>query len=109
MANWKHKIFLGSFFHNDEIPVDQKGRLVADALKKAFSETWLDYSHDDYDDILYEIIERFENVTGWDDVSPTEEFDIILDELYNYGDLEVAPFGQWPRNKMLWVDTYRRN
>lgn len=109
MANWQHKIFLGSFFHRDDISIEKKGLLLAKALKKAFPETWLDYSHDDYDDTLDEIIERFENVTGWDDVSPTEEFDSILSELYDFGDLEVAPFGQWPRNKMLWVDTYGRN
>jgi len=54
---------------------------------------------------LEDIIDRFDNITGFDDVSPEEEFDDVMEQLYNWADQEVEPFGMWPKNKMCWVKT----
>jgi len=43
---------------------------------------------------LEDIIDRFDNITGFDDVSPEEEFDDVMEQLYNWADQEVEPFGK---------------
>lgn len=102
MTNWKYVVELNGFWDNDDIPIEKKGKLVAEAIKRAFPLDWFDWTSENYNNDLDDITEAFENITGFDDVSPVEEFDNWMEELYNFGDTEVAPFR---RCKMAWIKT----
>lgn len=97
MARWKYKVSIKELF-NDETPPAEIGLEVAKRLRSTVPEAlW------DYDEELDDIIVAFENITGYENVTPTEEFDDILDRLYDWGDEEVEPFNQWPPNKRMWI------
>ena len=89
MANWKYKLNVSDFYHDDNLSIEEKGQRMVAAIKETFP---LDYE-------LCDVIESFDVV---DDV---EEFDNIMSSFYDWCDQEVAPFGKWPANKMCWVKT----
>lgn len=66
------------------------GASVAAILRAAFPSK-LDMDRD-YDFDLAEMVERFETITGFEGVTPTEEFDATLDEFYT-----------WVDNNRVWV------
>ena len=39
-------------------------------------------------------------------VKTVKRFDAVLARLYDWADVEVRPFGEWPRNAQCWVDTF---
>lgn len=104
MANWTHKINLAGIFNNDAFDIEGKGKAIASLLEKKFPKL-LDFESEQYDSQLDDIVEGFKNITGYDDTTPIEEFDNWMEEFYNWGDSEVPPFGQWPQNKMCWIET----
>ena len=104
MANFKYQLDLAPIWNNDDLSIESKGKAIASLIQKKFSKM-LDYDGDSYDDQLDDIVQAFENITGYDDTSPVEEFDTWMDELYNWGDNEIQPYDQWPRNKMCWIIT----
>lgn len=105
MANWQYRVNIKSIWETDNMTIEDKGKVVAQIIRRTFPISWLDWKSDNYDQELEQIAEAFENITGYDDVSPIEEFDDWLRALYDYGDTEVVPFGQWPPNKMAWIAT----
>ena len=86
MAQWKYKLNFSKFFHDDDFSIEQKGKLVAFSMRKTFPKSWLNWKHDNYDEELDNIIDAFDNITGFDDTSPVQEFDGWLEELYNWAD-----------------------
>lgn len=104
MANWKYKLDISDVWTNDE-PIEVKGKQIADKILATFPNDWFDFESDDYDEELDDIVDRFENITGYDDVRPVDEFDDVMAQLYDWADSEVPPFGEWPRNAMCWVST----
>lgn len=97
MANWKYKLDIkdewkacknGDITCKDLIPV------IVNKLKAL----------NIHDSELENIIDDFE-ILAEDEVDP-DEFDCIWNDLYNWADQEVAPFGKYPRNKMMWINTF---
>lgn len=105
MANWKYRLDIRGIWANDELDISQKGKMIAREIKRIFPESWFDFASDDYDSALDDIVEAFDNITGYDDVSDVEEFDEWMDVLYDYADQEIAPYGKFPVNRMMWVMT----
>lgn len=103
MANWKHVLDISDIW-DAGLEMDDLGRRIATRLTNEF-ESILDDELDNFDEELEEIIYRFNSITGYDDTTPEEEFDDVLNQLYDWADQEIEPFGLWPRNKMCWVKT----
>lgn len=96
MANWKYKLKakdLWESYKGNHITASELGKLLAQRIREAAF-------YQEYKNQLEEIIDNFENV---DDI---EDFDYVLNELYDWADQEVEPLGQWPRNAMCWVETF---
>jgi len=105
MANWKYSVDIRNIWQDEEMFIGEKGKAVAAELRRVFPSSWLDWKSENYDEELDHIVQAFENITGYDDMSPVDEFDGWMSVLYDYGDAEVAPFGQMPPNKMAWIAT----
>lgn len=105
MANWKYKLNISKIWNNESISIEDKGKMIASKIRQVFPNDWFDFDSESYDQDLDEIVEAFENITGYDDVPAVEEFDDWMEQLYEWADQEVAPFGKWPRNAMCWVET----
>lgn len=102
---WVRKVDFGKFWNDNSKSVVEKGRLVAAELRAAFPAEWLDESSLHYDEELADIVWAFENISGFDDVTPVEEFDNWMEVLYDYGDTPVILKGS-KRAKELWVSTF---
>src|ERR1051326_1628756 len=99
MANWKYHLRVGvdrREYEDGKISIQELGKRFAQKIKtlpcyekeeSRFSST------DELEDCALE----FEHVQD------VEDFDDILESLYNWGDTEIAPFNCWPRNKMCWI------
>ncbi len=102
MAKWKYHLNLSRFYHSD-IPISEKGKLVADAIRKTFPAGWLDYKNDKCDNVLEEIVDQFERI--YSDEDEVDEFDFVMADLYDWADSEVVPLNKWPPNRLCWVET----
>jgi hypothetical protein len=105
MSNWRFKLKISHIWNDEAMPIEEKGKAIARVMRQTFPSYRLDENHNRYDYYLDTIINGFENITGYDDVSPVEEFDKWMGELYNWADQEVFPSSKWPQNKMCWVET----
>ena len=104
MAYWKYQLDIIKIWNDKEIPIDEKGKAIAAKIKQTFPNEWFDWESVDWNEDLEDLVKRFENITGYDEVSPIEEFDNCMDELYDFGDQQVAPW-KWPSSKMAWIAT----
>lgn len=104
MANWKYTLDIRNIWVSDKMSVEKKGKAIAVKIRQTFPKEWFDWESDEYDEDLEDLIERFENITGYDEITPVEEFDNCMDELYDFGDQHVTPW-RWPSNKMAWIAT----
>ena len=57
----------------------------------------------EYDEELKEIIYEF-GCFGEGDTK--DDFDNVLEMLYDWGDTELHPIGQWPPNRLCWIGTF---
>lgn len=98
MANWKYKIDFKSFWDDEKMSVEEKALKASKILNK-FVENHprLD---DESKDLLEDLAFQFQSVETFD------EFNDVMEQLYDWGDTEIAPFGQWPRNKNAWINTF---
>ena len=93
MANWKYKLKLVDLkdeFEADKIPLDELCKKIASRIEELPC-----YK---IDTTLQEIVMQFE-----DEIADTNDFDNILEQLYDWGDEEVKPYGKWPANKQCWI------
>ncbi len=94
MANWKYKIEMKKHMdacRNGEITVGELGL----KFKKRLEPILKSLKDEDYIDELQEIIWDFENVIDDND------FDSVLERLYDFGDYPLD--NKWPPTKMMWV------
>ncbi|MCP4394878.1 MAG: hypothetical protein GY804_11530 [Alphaproteobacteria bacterium] len=109
MAQWKYKVNIKNIWNNDTLSLAEKGVKIAKVIKRTFPDEWLDFYHENYNEELESIVEGFKNITGYDNTPPVEEFDDYMHRLYDFGDMNVAPFGMVrPKNtryKMAWIKT----
>jgi len=96
MANWQYRLNLKDLWKAKEegnITIQELGKKVAERIENlpCFKK---------YEDDLKTIIMDFETVES------VEEFDYILEELYDWGDMRLpTPQGQMQR-KMCWISTF---
>ena len=105
MANWRYTLPLKEIFEDfraDKISVAETGEKVAIAI-----ETLIMSVTDEEDDLdeytLEQIIDSFHY--GLDETSTVDDFDGIMEELYDWADMAVEPFG-YPRTCLCWVETF---
>lgn len=104
MANWKYKLNISEPWNDEHMSIENKGKAIAVKIRQTFPDKWFDFDNNAYNEEIDEIAERFDNVTGWDEISPTQEFNIIMSELYDFGDRVAPPF--FLRScKMVWIET----
>lgn len=97
MSNWKYKLKIKDEWeklNNDKITRSEFSQIVISKLE-AFNIT----DDEELDDIIFDL-ELIDNDTT------TVEFDWIWNDLYNWADQEVPPYGKWPKNKMCWIETF---
>lgn len=95
MSNWKYKIDLKDVWaklSDDEIEIPEGGKQIAEILRKH-------KAYREYETELEAIAEQFEDVEEQDD------FNSILQELYDWGDTTIPPLNAWPPNKIAWIAT----
>lgn len=95
MANWKYKIDLKDIWtklSEDEIEISEGGKQIAEILRKH-------KAYKEYESELEEIAMQFE------EVETQNEFNAILQELYDWGDTTIPPMKAWPPNKIAWIAT----
>jgi hypothetical protein len=91
MAQWNHTLDIKDIWeiHRDNISDEERGKRIAARIRARFSKR-LDVKSEQYDSRLGELVEMFDSVTGWEDddetKTPLEEFDIRMEELYEWGD-----------------------
>lgn len=96
MANWKYKLELKDLiekYQDDKLSVQELGRKVAERIRE---QTYYFKRKGDLEPIAC----AFENLE--EDV---EDFDFILNDLYDWGDSITAPSDSIIQNKMCWVNT----
>lgn len=104
MANWKYTLNISNIWNDDSMSIENKGKAIATKIRQTFPDKWFDPGNSTYNEEVDEIAERLSNITGWGEVSPTEEFNIIMNELYDFGDQTVPPFFLYGC-KMTWIET----
>ena len=82
MNKWKYILNLKHFYHDDSITIEQKGKLIAKAIMRLPLSKIELYSGDDFDDL----IAAFNCISGYEDVTPVEDFDEWMSVLYDYAD-----------------------
>ncbi len=92
MANWKYRIDISNILHTDTYPaINDKGKELAKRIRA--------FPHfEEHGDPLNHIAWQFE------EVEDVEEFDYILDDLYDWGD--IALDDNWNGSKMCWINTF---
>jgi len=98
MANWKYNLKLKDLRDKcdaGEITVTELGKQVAKRIKN--HNMYKNANEEDREE-LDAIIDNFECTED------NESFNDSLRELYDFGDIEVKPFGKWPPNKMCWIE-----
>jgi hypothetical protein len=83
MRKWKHRIEFRHFWDNDEISIEEKGKLASKAIKRLEKHLTEDEWYD-----LEEIAEQFENVSDSDDDDFTveDDFNARMSDLYDWAD-----------------------
>ena len=93
MANWKYSINIRDAWRkaqDDEIT----NKELADEIVKALLKL---HCHDEE---LLGIIDEFNDL---DEESDNDDFNPIMEALYDWGDTEIPPYSQWLPNKMCWI------
>lgn len=103
MSNWKLRVSFKDFwgeYGKGNLTIQKVSGKVVERLNKL-----LDKVKDQLlKDTLGEIIMEFEDVAKSPELT-VNDFDNVLNELYDWGDTEIEPFGKWPTNKMCWIST----
>ena len=82
--HWKHRLDIQTIWQG-ELNAQQIGKEIARKIRVMLPKK-TDWESDQYDDEITEIAERFDNVTGFDNVSPIQEFNDIMYDLYEWAD-----------------------
>ena len=97
MANWKYRLELKEDWQAAKAgelqPHELAQNIIAKAEKLPTYET---------DDALLDIMIDFDFIT---EESTWDDFDDVLEQLYDWADQDVPPYSIWPKNKMCWIAT----
>jgi len=108
MANWQTTINFSSFWDDEDMPIQDKGKAAAKILHKKVEEL---KSHPLFDeDALNELenlADEFELINDeYDAYSGVDEFDNILDSLYDWGDYPLDDNWGIHAKKRAWIKTF---
>lgn len=103
MARWRHRLDFRPFWNDDSLIIQEKAKRASEAIEKTFP-LYLTPENEDFDMDLDMINDYFKGVAE-DPLANADDFDEVIEQLYDWGDQEVKPFGEWPRNKMCWIAT----
>ena len=79
MRKWKYTIQAKYFYHDKSLSIQEKGKLMGDAIKRLpLSKIELICGYD-----LENLAECFKNINGYDGIPPIEEFNEYMKELYD--------------------------
>ena len=95
MANWKYRLELANEWQQaktSKLTPKHLGSLVAQKARKLTA----------IDPVLWSIAAEFEKLS---EDATFDDFDDVLEQLYDWADQPLPPYGLWPRNKMCWVAT----
>ena len=95
MSKWKYRLDV-----KDAWKAAEEGNLEINELASMVANRLKSFKVDD--SVLKSLIARFESLA----ISPSlteSDFDPVWDDLYNWADQGVPPYGEWPRTKMCWV------
>lgn len=98
MANWKHILRIGDIFadyHEDKIALTDLARGIASRIGKLPC-----YNRDL---TLMDIAEQFECFDEDEWTSPEDEFNTLMEQLYDWGDTILN--ATWPTDRMCWIET----
>ena len=107
MANWKLKLNVSEPWkrgQDEEIKPNELSSEIAKLLKPLLTPLSVLIGYEDLKMELDDIIEVFEEEAK-DDAMGQDEFNSLWNELYDWADNEVAPFGEYPPNKLCWIKT----
>ncbi len=96
MANWMNKINLKPFmdaYEKEEITIQELGKKVSKFLND------FEIKPKSYKDELEEIADNFETVESED------EFNNYLNDLYDFGDIEIGQSQGIIRKRIAWIET----
>lgn len=93
MANWKHRINI-----KNEWAATDAGTMQIHELAHVIASKIYALSLDDSE--VEEIAMDFD---GMDETTDVEEFDMVLERLYDWGDITLD--NKWPQTKMCWIAT----
>ena len=57
------------------------------------------------EDILADCASRIRDAEKYGEDIPVEEFDYLMESLYNWGDTEIGRTREWPPKKACWIAT----
>jgi len=100
MAEWRHRLDIKVEWNQameGRITSQELARLIAKKLKALSC-----YKTEKYGEELREIVSQYESFAG-DPSGTTDEFDCIMEQLYNWGDIETKP--GWPPYRLCWIGT----
>lgn len=93
MANWKKHLDVSDVWMAET--VQKLGQIVAQRLQEIYPELLDEYS-EEFDEEFSNIVHAFQQITGYDEVTPVEEFDDWWETLYNWADIDHK----------LWISTF---
>ena len=95
MANWKYKISV-----KNEHDAYRAERMTIQEVAKSLSRKLRFLPCYQYD-------EKLQEIASWliSDVENVDDYDRLLEELYDWGDQEIPPLHQWTPNKMCWIES----
>lgn len=82
MIKWLYKLNFKSFYHEDNISIINKGKMIAKLIMKLPLEKIEYYAGDDLEDVA----DHFDSIGGCDFMTEVEEFDEAMSELYDMAD-----------------------
>ena len=98
MAEWKFKLRIGEEFElaNKSIQLAAKGiaEKISSLLEKVENDDW----YNELEDILYD-----SEILSEDNSATTEEFDALMERLYDWGDLKTG--AGWPSKRLCWIES----
>ena len=90
MNKWKHRFDFAGFYHNDEVPVPEKGKRIAEILRDRLLPMF------DPDEDLSEYCEIEDLIEEFACVADAEEFDFAMTTLYDIADYQ-----------RIWIATHK--
>jgi hypothetical protein len=106
VANWKFKIDVKDAWdkaQNEEITSIDFAKVLVKELKRIEGPITKKLGEESAEvKELIDLIDEFEGFIQYEK-DDDREFNYIFEELYDWGDYEVAPLGEWPPNKLCWI------